>query len=149
MSTDTKRVDREFLGELYKNMKMGADSIVNVSSKVKEGKLRDELMRELDCYEKFAKKIGKLIYEAGETPKEDNIVSKLASKMGMAMNTLTDSTESHIAQMMIEGATMGITENTKLVNDYTKRGASDEALNLGKGTVNFMEETVEKLKEFL
>ena len=51
----------EFLSELYKNMKMGSDSIINVSSKVKDGLLRDELMRELDTYEKYAKRIGKLI----------------------------------------------------------------------------------------
>ena len=33
----------EFLSSLYKNMKMGSDSIIDISSKVKEGKLRDEL----------------------------------------------------------------------------------------------------------
>ena len=47
------------LSELYKNMKMGADSIVNISSKVGEGELRDELARQLDTYESFSKK-GKL-----------------------------------------------------------------------------------------
>ncbi len=144
-----KEANYQFLEELFKNMKMGADSIVNISSKVKEGALRDELARELDTYEKFAKKIGKLIYDQGETPKEDNIMAKLGAKMGMAMNTLTDSTESHIAQMMIEGATMGITENTKLINQYEKKGVSDEALHLGRDSVKFMEDTVEALKKFL
>ena len=139
----------EFLSELYKNMKMGSDSIINVSSKVKDGLLRDELMRELDTYEKYAKRIGKLIYESGNTPKEDNIMAKLGAKMGMAMNTLTDSTESHIAQMMIEGATMGITENMKLVSKYEDKGISEEALKLGRDTVKYMEETVENLKKFL
>jgi hypothetical protein len=140
---------KEFLLTLYKNMKMGADSIVDVSSKVKEGAFRDELYKELDTYEKFAKRIGKLLYDLGEAPKEENIVKKMATKMGMAMNTLTDSTESHIAQMMIEGATMGITENTKLVNEYEEKNISEEALKLGKDSVKFMEDTVEKLKKFL
>lgn len=140
---------KNFLSELYKNMKMGADSIVNISSKVKAGELRDELARELDTYEKFSKQIGKLIYNAGETPKEDNIMAKMASKVGMAMNTLTDSTESHIAQMMIEGATMGITENTKLINQYEKKDVSEESLRIARETVKFMEESVEALKKFL
>ena len=95
------RATVELLSELYKNMKMGADSIVNISSKVSEGALRDELARELDSYESYSKKIGKMIYAAGDEPKEENIMSKMATKVGMAMNTLTDSTESHIAQMMI------------------------------------------------
>ena len=143
------RATSELLSELYKNMKMGADSIVNISSKVQEGALRDELTKELDTYESYAKKIGKLIYSAGDTPKEENIMAKMASKMGMAMNTLTDSTESHIAQMMIEGATMGITENTKLINQCEKHGADEEALRIGRDSVKFMEESIESLKKFL
>ena len=139
----------EFLSELYKTVKMGSDSIINISSKVKDGLLRDELMRELDTYEKYAKRIGKLIYESGNTPKEENIMAKLGAKMGMAMNTMTDSTESHIAQMMIEGATMGITENMKLISTYEKKDISEEALKLGRDTVRYMEETVENLKKFL
>ena len=139
----------EFLSSLYKNMKMGSDSIIDISSKVKEGKLRDELAAELDTYEKYSKKIGMMIYDLGESPKEENIVKKMATKMGMAMNTLTDSTESHIAQMMIEGATMGITENTKLINEYKTKNVSDEALRLGRDSVSYMEDSVERLKKFL
>ena len=139
----------QLLSELYKNMKMGADSIVNITPKVNGGPLRDELLRELDTYEKYSKKISKLILDMGGTPKEGNIVSKVASKIGMEMNTLTDSTESHIAQMMIEGATMGITENTKLINEYEKKCASEEALGLGRDCVKFMEDTVETLKKYL
>ena len=146
---ENKKATVEFLSELYKNMKMGADSIVNISSKVEKGELRDELARELDTYEKYAKKTGNLLYDAGETPKEENIMTKMATKVGMAMNTLTDSTQSHIAQMMIEGATMGITENTKLANRYEDKGVSHEAMSICNDTVRFMEESVESLKKFL
>lgn len=150
MNTQTSpKATTAFLLELYKNMKMGADSIVNVSGRVKEGDFRDELARELDTYEKFSHEIGKLIHEAGETPKEEGIMSKMMAKMGMAMNTMTDSTTSHIAQMMIEGATMGITENTKLIHEYEEKGVSEEALKLGRETVKYMEETVETLKKYL
>ncbi len=146
---ENKELTVEFLTELYKNMKMGSDSIVNISSKVKEGELRDELAKELDSYERYAKKMGRLLYDAGATPKEENIMTKMATKMGMAMNTLTDSTESHIAEMLIEGTTMGITENTKLINQYEDKGVSDESLKLARDSVCFMENTVEDLKKFL
>ena len=146
---NTENATKEFLGSIYKNMKMGADSIVNISSKVKEGELRDELISELDTYEKYAKRIGKMLYDSGETPKEENIMTKMVTKVGMAMNTITDTTESHIAQMMIEGTTMGITENTKIVHEYEKKGISEDALKIGRDSVKFMEESVEKLKKFL
>ena len=137
------------LSELYKNMKMGADSIVNISSKVGEGELRDELARQLDTYESFSKKIGMLIYESGKEPKEENIMSKMASKVGMAMNTLADSSNSHIAEMMIEGATMGITENTKLLNKYKEKDVDAEAMKLCRESIKFMEDSIESLKKFL
>lgn len=140
---------KNLLSELYKNMKMGADSIVNISSRVGEGELRDELARQLDTYESFSKKIGMLIYESGNEPKEENIMSKMASKVGMAMNTLADSSNSHIAEMMIEGATMGITENTKLLNKYKEKDVDAEALKLCRESVRFMEDSIEALKKFL
>ena len=137
------------LSELYKNMKMGADSIVNISPKVGEGDLRDELARELDTYEGFSKKIGMLIYELGNEPREENPLSKFASKMGIAMNTLTDTSESHIAELMIEGANMGITENTKLLNRYKEKDVDPKALDLCRDSVKFMEDSIEALKKFL
>ena len=149
MDTQTKNTTTEFLMQLYKNMKMGADSIINVSSNVGEGEFREELIRELDSYEKFSNRIGELIYDEGDTPKEEGFFSKLGAKMGMAMKTMTDSTTSHIAQMMIEGATMGITENTKLIHEYGNKGVSDEAMTLARDTVKYMEETVETLKKYL
>ena len=144
-----KSNDIELLTELYKNMKMGADSIINISPKVNEGKFRDELARELDAYESYSKKMGKIIYEAGNEPKEGNPVSKIASKVGVAMNTLTDTSTSHLAKLMIEGATMGITENTTLINRYKKKGISDNVRSLAEDSVKFMETSVETLKTFL
>ena len=149
MQAQNNEKNSEFLMELYKNMKMGADSIVNISSKVSEGPLRDELTRQLDTYEKYSAKASKMLFSAGETPKEENIMSKMARNVGMTMNTLTDSSESHIAEMMIEGATMGVTENLKLIRRFEKKGVSEEAMSLARDTVSFMEDSVEHLKKYL
>ena len=149
MNGESNEKTSEFLMELYKNMKMGSDSIVNISSKVGEGPLRNELTRQLDTYEKYSGEASKMLFSAGETPKEENIMSKVARNVGMTMNTLTDSSESHIAQMMIEGATMGVTENLKLIRRYEGKGVSEEAISLAKDTVSFMEDSVEHLKKYL
>jgi len=144
-----KTCTEEFLAELYKNTKMGADSIINVMSKVSGGELREEMTAQLNRYEELSKKIGDLLYEEGETPEEEGFMTKMMSKVGMAMNTMMDSTDSHIAQMMIEGATMGITENTKLLRRYENKNCSEKALSLGKETIKFMEDTVERMKRYL
>ena len=146
--TKTKTCTEEFLGDLYKNVKMGADSIVNILPKVQDGELKQELTAQLNRYEEFAKEIGDMIYEGGEVPKEEGMMAKLSAKVGMAMNTMMDSTSSHIAQMMIEGATMGITENTKLIRQYENRSCSERSLSLAKQTVKFMEDSVERTKKY-
>ena len=144
-----KTCTQEFLCELYKNMKMGSDSIINLMPKVDGKELRQELTAELNRYEELSKEIAKEIYNGGEEPKEENILAKLGARMGMAMNTMMDSTDSHIAQMMIEGATMGITENTKLIHEYENKSCSERSLKLARETVAFMEDSVERMKKYL
>ena len=144
-----KTATQEFLGELYKNMKMGSDSIVNILPKVESKELRRELTAELNRYEEFSKEIANEITASGDDPKEENVLAKLGAKMGMAMNTMMDSTDSHIAQMMIEGATMGISENTKLIHEYENKNCSERSLKLARETVAFMEDTVERMKKYL
>lgn len=140
---------REFLGILYKNMKMGADSILQLLPKVENGDLRQEMTAQLNRYEELSKKIGDALCEAGGSPKEEGTVTKLMTKMGMAMNSAMDQSTSHLAQMMIEGATMGITENTKLIREYENQCCGERALSLGRSSVRFMEDTVERMKRYL
>lgn len=148
-SAGKSKCNEEFLGELYKNIKMGSDSIITLMPKVKGEALRQEMTAELNRYEELAKKIGELIYEEGETPKEENIMTKFSAKMGMTFSTMIDDTESHIAQMMIEGATMGVTECTKLLRQYENKDCSQKALSLAKECIKFMEDTVERMKKHL
>ena len=148
-NTQEKSHTKIFLGDLYKNIKMGADSIVNIMDKVDNGDLRQELTAQLNRYEEFAKEIGDMIRDEGGTPEEEGMMAKMGAKIGMAMNTMMDSTTSHIAQMMIEGATMGITENTKLIRVYENKHCSEKSLALARQTVKFMEDSVERMKNYL
>ena len=69
--------------------------------------------------------------------------------MGIQMNTLTDTTVSHMAEMMIQGSTMGITDMTKKVREFEGDGCPDRALRLGRDLISFEQENIEKLKAFL
>lgn len=138
-----------FLADLYKNVKMGADSIINILSKVPEGELRNELTREINEYESYAKTIETMIYDMGDTPKEENILTKMGAKIGMAMNTMNDPSTQHIAQMVIEGATMGVTEIIRLIRENENVICSEKVLKLAKDIVAFEEDTIERMKKFL
>ena len=142
-------VNAQMLDRMYKNVKMGSDSMINIMSRVKDDGLKQELTDQLDTYESYGKKVSKMIYDMGGQPKEENIITKVSSKIGMAMNTMTDSTTSHLAQMVIEGATMGMTDMTKIVREYENRGCGEAPLKLAREIATFEDNSIGRLKKFL
>ena len=141
--------DKTMLDAMYKNVKMGADSIIDILDKAKDKPFREELTAQIERYEEYASKIGKMICDDGNTPKEENLMAKMSAKVGMAMNTMTDSNTSHLAQMVIEGATMGTTELTRLIREHENTNCSESTLKLARDVVKFEEATIETMKKFL
>ena len=137
------------LEAMYKNVRMGADSIIDIMPKVVDEDMRTELTSELERYEKFSKEIEDIVLNMGEEAKDQGILAKLGTKMSVAMNTMVDSSRSHIAEMMIKGGTMGITDATKLLREYESTSCSEEALSIARRIIKYEEETVERLKKFL
>lgn len=66
---------------------------------------------------------------------------------GIQMNTLTDKSNSHIADMLIQGTTMGIIEGRKLLNQNPN--IDQEVRQVLDTFVKMQENNVEKLKTFL
>lgn len=149
MEKETNTATLDLLEAVYKNVRMGADSIIDIMPKVSDDSMRTELTSELERYEEFSAEIEKAILNMGEDAKDQGILAKLGTKMSVAMNTMVDSTTSHIAEMMIQGGTMGITDATKLLREYENTSCSEEALDIARRVIKYEEETVERLKSFL
>ncbi|MCI8388740.1 MAG: hypothetical protein HFE63_09770 [Clostridiales bacterium] len=138
--------NEKLLQEVYRNVKMGGDSIVNLLDKVDDKKLRGEMTVELDAYRRFSNEAGQKLNERGLKPQELSPVAKTSAKVGMAFNTMLDTTTSHIAEMMINGATMGIIDLEKQLNEG---GHSPEAKAFADDVLEFEKNTVERLGTFL
>jgi hypothetical protein len=63
------------------------------------------------------------------------------------MNTLMHPEDSSIAQMVIEGSTMGVTQMTKLI--HSKPNADGTSMEIAKEFVKREEENIEVMKNFL
>ena len=72
---------------------------------------------------------------------------RMGAKMGIAFNTMLSVTTSHIAELMIEGSNMGITDTTKLLNNY--KTEDSDAVRLAREVVAFEERNIEIMKGFL
>lgn len=133
------------LQELYKNTTMGGDSIVNLMDKVQNEDMRREMTNELSRYREYTDRATKLLNDRGLKPEEPGIAAKAGSKIGMAFNTMLDTTTSHIAEMMINGATMGIINIEKQLN----KGTDGKARELAEEILDFEKSTADNLARFL
>ncbi|MBQ2715253.1 MAG: hypothetical protein IKK74_09470 [Clostridia bacterium] len=145
----TKITRAVLLDDLYKNLKMGTTSTTDILGRVRDPDLRAEMTKTIDGFEGLASRVSKLMIEAGITPKEENMLTKAGAKIGMVMNTATDSTSEHLAEMMIQGLTMGVTELYRDIGEAEEVGISGEALSLAKDALAFEENAVEKFKTYL
>ena len=134
------------LQEIYKNTTMGGDSIVNLMDKVSDEGLRKEMTRELERYREYSSRAADLLGERGLKPEEPSMMAKAGSKIGMAFNTMLDTTTSHIAEMMINGATMGIINIEKQFNENEPTGKARE---LAEEILDFEKSTADNLARFL
>ncbi len=139
----------EIAAKIYKNMKMGSESIHNLLDKVTDKGLHSRMTEQMNDYETYAEKARGMLIDSGEQAKEESMMTKFWASMGMKMNTLIDSSTSHIAQMMIEGSTMGITDTQKIINEYEGTPECSEIIELARAIVKFEETNVKDMKKYL
>ena len=139
--------NRYILNELNKGIKMGMDSISNVSEKVQDDRFKKDLKYQYDEYNKISNEVNNSLRDYDDFPKELNPMQKAMGWMGVEMNTLADKSNSKIAEMMIQGTNMGIIEGVKLLNQNPE--ADIEVKNVLNKFVKFQENTVEQLKKYL
>ena len=144
-------VQREvsMLEDLYKNMKMGSDSAIKIIEKADDGDFKRALTVQLNGYEGLAEKIKSRLNKLGYKEKEENIMAKMGVSIGMAMNTIVDSSDSHLAQMVVEGSTMGITDTLKVLRENENSNVSEHAIGLARDIISFEEKNVEVMKKFI
>lgn len=65
---------------------------------------------------------------------------------GVNMKTLTDHSNSKIAELLLQGTNMGIIEGRKILNN---KKLNEEVSNIIDEYVNMQEKCVETLKEYL
>ena len=135
------------LDELNKGACMGRDSINYVLDKVENKKLKKVLENQAKLYEKIINKIEKKYSKySDKEPHETSTLEKMMTWYGIQIRVTSEDSESKIAELFLKGTNMGIIEGRKLLNNKEiDKGTKD----IIEEYVDFQEEYVEKLKEFL
>ncbi|MBR6570918.1 MAG: hypothetical protein IKK75_10755 [Clostridia bacterium] len=138
--------EMELLQYIYKTADMGCEGIDAVEKHAEE-KMLEELRRERNEYENIRSDADQMIRKAGDEPAGTGVMAKLSTDMMAAGQMMMDDSRGKIAEMMIQGTTMGIVKTIRHLKDY--EGDDHEARQLGERLLNIQEENVEKMKAYL
>ena len=101
-------------------------------------------------YSEYGKIVDRVITEFekyGEIPDETPVMDKMMGWTGVNLNTIADKSNSHIAEMMIQGGDMGIIECQKLLNHNPN--ADQEVKNILNDFTTMQKNNIEQMKKFL
>ena len=143
------RETADLVGEVYRNVKMAEESILELMPRVKDDALKSALTVQLSVYSGFAARAAKLLDDEGAKPDDGGMMAKMGAKWGIMMNVMKDCTTEHMIQMMIEGTTMGVGELLRWIRDAENKNVSEAALKLAREVCDYEEKTVEDLKQML
>ena len=80
--------------------------------------------------------------------KSKPLISKMGAYFGINMEVMKDNSDSRLADMLIQGLTMGVLNVTKKIDTY-KGDAEKEVIGLAKEFKKFQQEGIEFLKKYL
>ena len=135
--------------ELYKNLSMGCDAYLDMLPRVEDNRIKTDITAAMCYYEKMTGKVKEYLTSHGAEPAERGMMAKMATKAGIVMNTAMDNSNSHITEMLIEGATMSITAAEKLANHAEGKADCRELVLLCRDWAKFEQNHIDALKKYL
>lgn len=140
----------ELLTYLDENIRMGKEALESLASKLEktDNKIKSCVMDSLSIFKKYSHKCKALMGKDNASDKHGNLFAVLMTKMSSKAEFAKDNSDSHIADMLIQGYNMGIIDITKKLKKY-KNEISNETSDLACEYKNMMEERIEVMKEFL
>ncbi len=148
MENQNKKQSEEILAEIYRNAQLALESINDILPQVEDEEIKEELHAQHEEYERFCARAAVIAKDRGIELKEPNAFKKAMMWGSIKMNTLTDNSRAHIADMMVQGTVMGINSLRTSASEAYVNG-SDEILELLNEMIEREEQFEKKWKEYL
>ena len=98
-------------------------------------------------YQEIQSRVSKELSKNGEFPKEQSPVSQIGMWSGVQLNTLLDKSPDKIAEMMMQGSTMGIIDMARTLKEYPD--IPDSSRKIGEDLIKLEENSMQKMKSYL
>ena len=137
----------KLLNEIYKNLRVGTQSIENVLSNIKLKDITLELSKESSQYYVFEKECAMIANSKDINLKDNNFIQKTQVWMSVKINLMSSSSTQHIAEMLLIGTMMGVIDLVKALTNYDN--ADEEIKSLANKVLEFERQNFDHLFEFL
>ena len=133
--------------DIQKNTEMAIKAIDTLSDKVYEDDFALQISRQSLKYSDIRSRAMDKLLAARAEPVHTNYMADFMLKSAIHMNTLLNTSTSHLAELMIQGSNRGITDMCKSLN-HNATGDS-MAMELAKELMDFEEKNIDVMKRYL
>ena len=140
----------ELIEKIYKDASMGRFSTQKLleNLKGKDNKITGDVEEIFNGYSSYEEKAKEILLSRNITPVEEGNMTKMMSSMGIMKEVLTDNSDPAIADLLIQGISIGVIEMEKRI-----KGASDDInkdhIKLAKEFLKFQEKAQKKMEKYL
>jgi len=139
--------NNEILNEIHKGAKMGMESIGTITEKVEDLNLKKVLTAQYNEYKKIYDNSEVLIAKNHGKPEDIPPMQNMMTWMGIQMNTLTNTSNNKLADLMIQGINMGIIKGNEILNH--EKNMPQEIHQLVNDYVTLQERNLDEMKKWL
>lgn len=142
-----KHDDAKILQEVQKNTEMGMTAIDTILDKIDNDEFSLQLSRQSLHYSEIHNKaLDQILKNEGEVYRGSQ-VADIMLKGSIHAGTAFNISKEHLAEMMIQGSHRGITSMWKTLKH--NQLATSEAVELAQELVDFEQENIRRLREYL
>ena len=139
----------KMLSDIHKNADMGQDTLRHILDATKDAEFSKTVSRQMQEYEKAFQVSGQMLKarNAPEEQKEAPMISKWMAHMNINRKSMQDMQTSKLAEMLIQGSTMGIIEETESLKKHPE--ADEPMQQIARDMIQFAQDSIERLKQNL
>ena len=147
LEVDMKHDDAKILREVQRNTEIGMTAIDTILDKIDNDEFSLQLSKQSLHYSEIHNKaLDQILKNEGDVYRGSQ-VKDMILKGSIHANTALNVSKGHLAEMMIQGSNRGITSMWKAMKH--NQLATSEAVELAQELVDFEQENIAKLREYL
>lgn len=146
-SAHMKSDDVAMLREVQKKSSTTLKAIQAISEYVDNADMSRMLFGQSKIIENIRNRAVESLMEGGEEVRQESIVSQTLVSSAIHMNTMLNTSTSHIAELMIKNHQKGVTGMWRAMNRYDT--ATDRSVELAQELADFEESCIERMRPYL